>query len=96
VEFTHNVADRAFHPAVIFQRKKLEAQYQFGSEFVAQLLTVVTSFENQWRDVLKFLTQAICAVRLRHKHFDLMPQNTAEVDIPWTTSLPRPLGSLKY
>ena len=82
VEPTNNAAERALRPAVIWRRTSFGAQSQAGSEFVARLLTVVTSLQAQQRDVLDFLTQAIQAARLGQKQPDLRPQSLAEDETP--------------
>jgi|688.fasta_scaffold276511_1 transposase len=82
VEPTNNAAERALRPAVIWRRTSFGAQSQAGSEFVARMLTVVTSLQAQQRDVLDFLTQAIQAERLGHEHPDLRPQPSAEDETP--------------
>ena len=82
VEPTNNAAERALRPAVIWRRTSFGAQSQAGSEFVARMLTVVTSLQAQQRDVLAFLTQAIHAARLGQKHPDLRPPTSAEDETP--------------
>ncbi|PZU93359.1 MAG: IS66 family transposase [Leptolyngbya sp.] len=82
VEPTNNAAERALRPAVIWRRTSFGAQSQAGSEFVARMLTVVTSLQTQQRDVLDFLTHAIHAARFGHEHPDLLPQTPAEEETP--------------
>lgn len=82
VEPTNNAAERALRPAVIWRRTSFGAQSQAGSEFVARMLTVVTSLQAQQRDVLDFLTQAIHAARLAQEHPNLLPQTSEEVETP--------------
>jgi transposase len=82
VEPTNNAAERALRPAVIWRRTSFGAQSQAGSEFVARMLTVVTSLQAQQRDVLDFLTQAIQAARFGQEHPDLRPQPSAEDETP--------------
>lgn len=78
VEPTNNVAERALRPAVIWRRTSFGAQSQAGSEFVAHMLTVLTSLQAQQRDVLDFLSQAIRAARLGQKMPAILPQTSAE------------------
>lgn len=80
VEPTNNAAERALRPAVIWRRTSFGSQSQAGSEFVAHLLTVVTSLEAQQRDVWEFLTQAIQAARFGQEPPSLLPGSTAAVD----------------
>lgn len=87
VEPTNNAAERALRPAVIWRRTSFGAQSQAGSEFVARMLTVVTSLQAQQRDVLDFLTQAIHAARFGQELPDLLPrpsltQTSAEDETP--------------
>jgi len=56
------------------------SQSQTGREFVARLLTVVTSLEAQQRDVLHFLTQTIRAARFGQEPPSILPCSTAAVD----------------
>jgi transposase len=84
VEPTNNAAERALRPAVIWRRTSFGAQSQAGSEFVARMLTVVTSLQAQQRDVLDFLTQAIQAARFGQEHPNLLPQPSAEDETPLT------------
>jgi transposase len=67
---------------VIWRRTSFGAQSQAGSEFVARMLTVVTSLQAQQRDGLDFLTQTIQAERFGHEHPDLRPQPSAEDETP--------------
>lgn len=80
VEPTNNAAERALRPAVIWRRTSFGAQSQGGSEFVARMLTVLTSLQSQRRDVLEFLTEAIRAQRFGHKPPSLLPQTSLEDD----------------
>jgi transposase len=75
---------RALRPAVIWRRTNFGARSQASSEFVARLLTVVSSLQAQQRDVLDLLTQAIQANRLGQEHPDLRPQPSAEEETPLT------------
>lgn len=63
VEPTNNAAERAIRPAVIWRRTSFGSQTQAGSNFVARMLTVVTSLKFQRRNVLEFMTNAVGAQR---------------------------------
>lgn len=63
VEPTNNAAERAIRPAVIWRRTSFGSQSQGGSNFVARMLTVVTTLKSQRRNVLEFMTQAVSAKR---------------------------------
>ena len=62
VEPTNNAAERALRRAVLWRRRSFGTQSAEGSQFVAHLLTVVTTLRQQERDVLDYLTAA-CAAR---------------------------------
>jgi transposase len=63
VEPTNNAAERAIRPAVIWRRTSFGSQTEAGSNFVARMLTVVTTLKSQNRNVLEFMTQAVVAAR---------------------------------
>jgi len=63
VEPTNNAAERAIRPAVIWRRTSFGSQTQAGSNFVARMLTVVTSLKFQRRNVLEFMALAVDAQR---------------------------------
>jgi transposase len=56
VEPTNNAAEQALRQAVIWRRTSFGSQSLAGSQFVARLLSVVTSLKAQHRDVWDFLT----------------------------------------
>ena len=64
VEPTNNAAEQALRPAVIWRRTSFGSQSQGGSQFVARMLSVVTSLKAQNRDVWDFLTLVVRAHRL--------------------------------
>jgi len=64
VEPTNNAAERALRRAVLWRRRSFGTQSAEGSQFVAHVLTVVTTLRQQERDVLDYLTDA-CAARTR-------------------------------
>lgn len=82
IEPTNNAAERALRPAVIWRRTSFGAQSQAGSEFVARMLTVVTSLQAQQRDVLEFLTHAIHAARFGQESPTILPQTSTEDETP--------------
>lgn len=79
VEPTNNVAERAIRPAVIWRRISFGSQSAAGSEFVARMLSVVTTLKQQDRDVLTYLTEACQAARLGKAAPSLLP-SVAEAD----------------
>lgn len=74
VEPTNNKAEQALRHAVIWRRTSFGSQSQAGSEFVARMLTVVTSLKVQQRNPLDFLTEACRAKRLGLVPPSLVPQ----------------------
>lgn len=74
VEPTNNAAERALRPAVIWRRTSFGAQSLAGSQFVARMMTVVTSLKAQQRPVLPFLTQTYRATRHRQLGPSLLPE----------------------
>jgi transposase len=63
VEPTNNAAERAIRAAVIWRRTSFGSDSVAGSEFVARLLTVVSSLNLQERNILDFLVESVSAAR---------------------------------
>ncbi len=80
VEPTNNAAERAIRPAVLWRRTSFGSQSVVGSTFVARMLTVVTTVRSQKRNVLEYLTHAICAARRSQPARSLLPQTTRVVE----------------
>lgn len=78
VEPTNNAAERAIRPAVIWRRTSFGSQTQTGSEFVARMLTVLTTLKSQKRNVLEFMTQAVVAARGGKTAPSLLPEVTCD------------------
>ena len=74
MEPTNNAAERAIRPAVLWRRTSFGSQSVAGSTFVARMLTVVTTLRSQRRNVLQYLTDAICAARSGQPAPSLLPQ----------------------
>lgn len=75
---------RAIRPAVIWRRTSFGSQTEAGSNFVARMLTVVTTLKFQQRNVLEFLTQAVVAARASQPSPSLLPEaitNSDEEDL---------------
>ena len=64
VEPTNNDAERPLRRAVLWRRRSFGTQSASGSEFVARILTTVTTLRLQHRNVLDYLTAA-CAARIQ-------------------------------
>ncbi|WP_027269210.1 IS66 family transposase [Leptolyngbya sp. PCC 6406] len=76
VEPTNNTAERSLRAGVIWKRISFGAESQAGSEFVARMLTTVSSLTMQQRDVLDFLTQAYWSARFGQPPPSLLPLAT--------------------
>jgi transposase len=64
VEPTNNAAERAIRPAVLWRKGSFGSQSAAGTEFVARLLSVAATCEQQGRPVLAYLT-AVCTAAQR-------------------------------
>jgi len=73
VEPTNNAAEQALRQAVIWRRTSFGSQSLAGSQFVARLLSVVTSLKAQQRDVWEFLTLVCQAARFNLPKPSLIP-----------------------
>lgn len=73
VEPTNNASERALRPAVIWRRISYGSHSQQGSEFVARMLTAVTSLKQQKCPVFQFLVDALKAHRHGGKAPSLIP-----------------------
>jgi transposase len=58
VEPTHNAAERALRPGVLWRKGRLGTQSAQGSRFVEAMLTVVAPLKQQHRNPLAYLTAA--------------------------------------
>jgi transposase len=75
VDPTNNAAERALRSAVIWRRNSFGSQSRAGSEFVARILTVVTSLKAQQRNPVDYLAEACCAHRLGLEAPSLVPEH---------------------
>ena len=64
VEPTNNDAERPLRRAVLWRRRSFGTQSASGSQFVARILTTVTTLQMQHRNVLDYLTAA-CEAQIR-------------------------------
>jgi len=64
VEPTNNAAERSIRPGVLWRKGSFGTQSAEGSRFVESMMTVVTTWKQQQRNVLEFLTAA-CEAALR-------------------------------
>jgi hypothetical protein len=80
VEPTNNAAERAIRPAVIWRRTSFGSQSKAGSDFVARMLSVVTTLKSQRRNVLEFMTHAVVAARGGQPAPSLLPEVATSCD----------------
>jgi transposase len=73
VEPTNNNAERPLRRAVLWRRKSFGTQSPQGSEFVARILTAITTLRQQKRNVLEYLTQACSAALTQTPPASLLP-----------------------
>lgn len=59
---------------MIWRRTSFGSQTLAGSNFVARMLTVVTTLKSQHRNILEFMTQAVSAKRLAQPSPSLLPK----------------------
>ena len=76
IEPTNNAAERPLRRAVLWRRRSFGTQSPAGSQFVARILTTVTTLRQQKRDVLDYLTAACAALAGEAKPPSLLPHST--------------------
>jgi transposase-like protein len=76
VEPTNNAAERALRRAVLWRRKSFGTQSATGSRFVERILTVVTSLQQQGRDVMDYLTAACASAHGESRSICLLPDSS--------------------
>lgn len=62
VHLTNNAAERATRPAVLWRKQSLGAKTEAGNQFVARILSVAATCQQQQRPLLAYLT-AVCAAQ---------------------------------
>jgi len=62
VEPTNNAAERAVRPAVLWRKQSLGTKTEAGNQFVARLLSVAATCQQQQRSFLDYLT-AVCSAQ---------------------------------
>jgi len=73
VEPTNNCAERPLRRAMLWRRRSFGTQSAAGSQFVARILTAVTTLRQQRRDVLDYLTAACAAAVSNNPAPSLLP-----------------------
>ncbi len=66
VEPTNNAAERAVRPAVLWRKQSLGTKTEAGNQFVARILSVAATCQQQQRSFLDYLT-AVCSAQ-QHGH----------------------------
>lgn len=84
LEPTNNTAERLIRPVVLWRKMSFGSQSQKGSDFVARMLTVMTTLRLQERNVFDYMTQACSAARHHLPAPSLLPA------ISYLTSPPTP------
>ncbi len=62
VEPTNNAAERAIRPAVLWRKQSLGTKTEAGNQFVARILSVAATCQQQQRSFLDYLT-AVCSAQ---------------------------------
>ena len=73
LEPTNNAAERSLRGAVVWRKVSYGTQSERGSQFVASLLTVLTSCQQQGRNALDYLTSCCQAFYAHHPIPSLVP-----------------------
>lgn len=73
VEPTNNNAERPLRRAVLWRKKSFGTQSQAGSQFVARMLTTLTSLRQQGRDLLDYLTAVLTPSQINNSSICLLP-----------------------
>lgn len=73
VEPTNNAAERAIRPAVLWRKQSLGTQTDAGNRFVARMLSVATTCQQQRRPLLDYLTAVCSAQQLGQPIPSLLP-----------------------
>jgi hypothetical protein len=63
VEPTNNRAEQAIRPAVLWRKNSFGTQSEAGNTFVARLLSVAATCQQQQRSLLAYLTDVCCAAQ---------------------------------
>jgi transposase len=74
VEPTNNAAERALRHAVLWRKTSLGTDSESGSQFVANVLSVVATCRQQGRNVLDFLTECCRAALSDRSRPSLVPE----------------------
>jgi len=77
IEPTNNSAERRLRHAVLWRKSSYGTQSQRGSRFVETILTVVSSCQQQGRNVLAYLTACCHAVSIKGRVPSLLPQTSS-------------------
>jgi transposase len=78
VEPTNNIAERTIRPYVLWRKASFGTQSERGSLFVERMLTVSATCKQQNRNVLQYVTEAVCAFYQGETIPSLLPDIDAE------------------
>ena len=77
IELTNNAAERSLRHAVQWRKVSYGTQSEKGSRFVAHILTVVATCQQQGRNVLVYLNACCQAFYTRGTVPSLLPQTSS-------------------
>ncbi len=80
VEPTHNAAEHAIRPGVLWRKGSFGTQSTQGSRFVEVMMTVVATLKQQHRHVLTYMPDACQAAYVGRAAPSLLPQHAETVE----------------
>ncbi len=80
VEPTNNIAERTIRPYVLWRKASFGTQSERGDRFVERMLTVSATCRQQNRNVLQYVTEAICAHFRGDAIPSLLPQSAIDIE----------------
>jgi transposase len=80
VEPTNNIAERTIRPYVLWRKASFGTQSERGDRFVERMLTVSATCRQQNRNVLQYVTAAICAHLRGEPIPSLLPQAVGDIE----------------
>ena len=75
VEPTNNAGERSLRHGVIWRKLSFGTQSERGDRFVETMLTIIETCRKQSRNVLQFVTQALCPANAPTRNQSLLPNN---------------------
>jgi hypothetical protein len=80
VEPTNNIAERTIRPYMLWRKASFGTQSERGNLFVERMLTVSATCRQQNRNVLQYVTAAICAHLRGEPIPSLLPQAASGIE----------------